>query len=312
MFAFAATMILQTITIDLVSCLGGGAEGWKAAAILYAGIGLAVNTVSCLCVKELPAEELYKTDLMDYPQPDKAVSVWEGFQLLFSNRYYLMICGIYLMSQLCQSSLNMGVYYMKYALGDESLLKSFSLYTNIPLILGLLLTPILVRKLRGMYKLNLVGYALASMGRLGVVISAYCGNIPMMLLFTGISAIGTSPLQGGMNALIASCCEYTFLTQQKRIDGTMYSCSSFGIKVGASLGAAICGWVMSASGYVENASTQTASSLIMLHILYLWAPLILTIAISLLLTHLNVEKANAKVLASKLNQYASNSTFFTA
>ena len=303
MFAFGATMIIQTATIDLVSSLGGGAEGWKIAAIVYAVIGLVVNTISCLCVKELPAKELYTTDLMEYPQPEKACSIAEGFHLLFSNKYYLMICGIYLMSQLCQSSLNMGVYYMKYVLGNESLLKTFSLFANIPLILGLIITPILVKKLRGMYKLNLVGYALASMGRLGVMVSAYWGSIPMMLLFTGISAIGSSPMQGGFNALIASCSEYTFLTKGRRIDGTMYACSSFGIKVGASIGTAVSGWLMSAAGYVENAASQTAGTINLLHLLYLWVPIFLTVFITLVLSRLDVEKANEKVLAKSFQAY---------
>ena len=298
-FAFAATMLIQTFTMDLVTSFGSGAQGWRMVALIYAVIGLVVNTISCLCVRELPEEDLYKTDLMEYPQPEKPCSLFDSFSLLFSNKYYLMICVIYLFSQLCQSSLNMGVYYMKYVLGNEDLLKTFSLYTNIPLILGLIVTPIFIKKLRGMYKLNLVGYAIASMGRLGMMICAYLGSIPMMLAFTAISAIGTSPMQGGFNALIASCSEYTFLTKGRRIDGTMYSCSSFGIKVGASIGTAAAGWLMAVAGYAENAAVQTSSTISLLHILYLWIPIILNIGITLILSRLDVEKANEQTLARK-------------
>ena len=150
-----------------------------------------------------------------------------------------------------------------------------------------------------MYKLNLVGYAIASMGRLGMMICAYLGSIPMMLAFTAISAIGTSPMQGGFNALIASCSEYTFLTKGRRIDGTMYSCSSFGIKVGASIGTAAAGWLMAVAGYAENAAVQTSSTISLLHILYLWIPIILNIGITLILSRLDVEKANEQTLARK-------------
>lgn len=48
--------------------------------------------------------------------------------------------------------------------------------------------------------------------------------------------MGMSPLQGDLNALIASCSEYTFLTKHKRIDGTMYSCTSLGVKIGGGTG----------------------------------------------------------------------------
>lgn len=103
-----------------------------------------------------------------------------------------------------------------------------------------------------------------------------------------------------MNALVASCSEHTFLKEGKRIDGTMYSCSSFGIKVGASVGTAISGWLLAASGYIENAAVQTTGTIYMLHILYLWTPLLLNIAIAVLLRYLNVEKANEKLLATML------------
>ena len=126
------------------------------------------------------------------------------------------------------------------------------------------------------------------------------GSIPLMLAFTALSALGTSPLQGGLNALIASCSEHTFLTKEIRIDGTMYSCSSFGIKVGGCIGTAISGWLMAAAGYVENAAVQTASTMNMLYFLYLWAPLIITLAITIVLTRLDVEKANERVLATRI------------
>lgn len=303
MFAFATTMIIQTVTISVVSVFGGGAEGWKIVAVVYAAIGSVANTVSCLCVKELPADELYKTDLMEYPQPENACSVAEGFRLLLSNKYYLMICGIYLMTQLCQSSLNMGVYYMKYVLGNENLLKVFSMFANVPMIIGLIATPILVQKLRGMYKLNLAGYIIATIGRLGTMVSAYLGSIPCMLVFTGISAIGTIPMQGSFNALIASCSEHSFLTHGRRIDGIMFACSSFGIKVGAGIGTALSGWLMASAGYVENAVSQTASTIDLLHIIYLWMPIFLNIIITLILTKLDVEKANEKILANSFQAY---------
>lgn len=303
MFAFATTLILQTVTIDAVTGMGGNEEAWRNIAVIYAVIGLIANTISALSVKELPPEELYKTDLEVIQMDEKPYTLLEGAKLLVSNQYYMMICGVNFLSQLCQSSLNMGLYFMKYVLGNEGLLKTFTLFANAPLILGLIIIPWLVRKLRGMYKLNIAGYFLAVLGRIGVLIGACIGSIPMMLGCTAIASLGISPLQGGMNALTASCCEYTFLTQRKRIDGTMYSCSSFGIKVGAGLGTAICGWMMATAGYVENAATQTASTLNMLHILYLWVPIILNIAVMVLLTYLNVERANEKVLASKIQRH---------
>ena len=297
MFAFGTAMVIQAVTLGIVKALGGGAEAWKLVAVGYAVIGLITNTISGLSVKELSSEELNEGEEQS---SEEKYTLVEGAKLLFSNKYYVMICGVYLLVQLCIATLNMGVYYMKYILGDESLLGTFSLAMNIPVIIGLIITPWLVDKMRGMYKLNIIGYCIAVAGRILVMVAGYMGNIPMMLLFSGFAAMGISPLSGDLSALVASCSEYTFLTKGKRIDGTMYSCSSFGTKVGAGIGTAVSGWLLAAAGFVENAAVQSASALDMMRFLYLWAPIILYALMALLLTRLDVEKANEKLIAEKV------------
>ena len=154
-------------------------------------------------------------------------------------------------------------------------------------------------KFKGMYRLNLYGYTAGTLGRLGVVIAGYMGSIPLMLACTAIAAFGMSPLQGDMNALIATCSEYTYLTSGKRVDGTMYSCTSLGTKLGGGIGTALAGWLLAFSGYVGGAAEQSASCMNMLHIMYLWMPMCFNLLITLILTRLNVEKANED-LRSKL------------
>ena len=294
-FAFGTSLLIQYITIDAVNFFGGGAQGWKTVAIIYAIIGLVTNTISGLSVKELSAEELDETDDKDLQEQEEKYTMVQAAKMLFTNKYYLMICGTYVGTQLYASMLNMGVYFMKNVLGDEGLLGDFSLAINIPLIIGLLITPYLVKKFNGMYKINLIGYVVAIIGRALVIVAGYMHSIPLMLVFTAVAAFGTSPLQGDLNALIASCSEYTFLTKGKRIDGTMYSCSSFGIKVGGSIGTAMCGWLLDSAGFIEQAAVQTASAMNMLHIVYLWLPLVMTVIVTLILSRLDVEKANEKL-----------------
>lgn len=294
-FAFGTSLLIQYITIDAVNFFGGGAQGWKIVAIIYAIIGLVTNTISGLSVKELSAEELDETDDKDLQEQEEKYTMVQAAKMLFTNKYYLMICGTYVGTQLYASMLNMGVYFMKNVLGDEGLLGDFSLAINIPLIIGLLITPYLVKKFNGMYKINLIGYVVAIIGRALVIVAGYMHSIPLMLVFTAVAAFGTSPLQGDLNALIASCSEYTFLTKGKRIDGTMYSCSSFGIKVGGSIGTAMCGWLLDSAGFIEQATVQTASAMNMLHIVYIWLPLVMTVIVTLILSRLNVEKANEKL-----------------
>ena len=293
MFAFGTSMLIQAITVGFVAKLGGGAAAWRTVAIIYAIIGVISNTLSVLSVKELSDEELAEDKKSD--ESEEKYNLISAFKLLVHNKYFLMICGSYLLMQLYSATLGLGIYFMKYVLGDEGLFGTFSWAINIPMIVGLLVTPILVAKFNGMYKLNVAGYVIGTAGRLGVVAAGYMGNIMLMLAFTAVAALGMSPLQGDMNALIATTSEYTRLTTGKKVDGTMYSCTSFGTKVGGGLGTAIAGWMLAASGYVQNAVTQSQSCVNMLYVMYLWLPMIFNLIITFILIRLNVEKANKEL-----------------
>ena len=179
----------------------------------------------------------------------------------------------------------------------------FSWAINIPLIIALVFTPTLVAKMHGMYKLNVGSYALATVARALVAVAGYTGtgDVRMMLLFTAIAALGQGPWQGDMNAVIASCSEYTWLTKHKRVDGTMYSCTSLGVKLGGGLGTAITGWLLAFSNYDKALAVQPESCINMLKLMYLVIPFVLDAIITFILSRMKVEEANDKIRAEMKN-----------
>jgi len=294
-FAFATKIVIEAVTIFAVEWLGGGVMGWRLIAIIYAVLGLITNTYSVFSVKELPEEENEAEE-----KKENELTFLQSFKVLLKNKYYVIICASYILTQLYASVIGMGTYYAKYILGNEEIFSDLSLAINITMVVALTLLPYVIKKLGGMYKLNIWGYVIAALGRVGVMVAANMGSLPLMLVFTALSTIGIAPLQGDLNALIASCSEYTTLTTGHRLEGMMYSCSSLGIKIGGALGTAICGWLLDAAGYVENAAIQTTSTVGMLNFLYLWMPVILCAAVGFLLVFLRVEKANKEILAQKV------------
>lgn len=298
-FAFSTVLIIQSVTVKFVQILGGGAHAWKVVAIVFAIVGVIVNTISVFSVKELPEEELNGDGVVD--DGIEKYGLVEAAKLLFSNKYYIMISVTYIVQQTYSAMLNMGIYYMTYVLLNEDLYAVFSWAINIPLIIALIITPTLVAKWKGLYKLNIVGYAIATVGRALVVVAAYMHSVPLMILFTAVSSFGQGPWQGDMGAVVANCSEYTYLTKGKRIDGTMYSCTSFGTKLGGGIGTALTGWLLAASGFNGEVATQSASCLSMLHFMYLWLPVILALVITFIMTKMNVEKANKELRAKRLN-----------
>ena len=336
-FAFGTNLLIQSVTIQGVETFGGGAQGWRAIAIIYALIGLAVNTLAVFSVRELPEEEL-EGDGPDAGAGDgsdagagnstnagagrqegqgagrqevestaeERPTMRESARMLLSNRYYLIILGIFLLTQIFTAMLNMGIFFMKYILGDAKLLGVFAWAINVPLIVGLLVTPVVVDRFKEMYRVNIWGYVIAVVGRLGVLVAAYMGSVPLMLALSALASLGMSPLQGTLNAMIAEISEYTWLRTGKRIDGLMFSCTSLGVKVGGGVGTALAGWLLAASGYVRDAPVQPDSTVQMLYVMYVWLPLIANALILLLLTRLDVERVNTRLRADAADKTSGN------
>ena len=299
MFAFGTSLLIQTITVGAVDILGGGAAGWRNIAIIYCIVGIITNTLAVFSVKELPDEELDE-DSTTVANADDKLSLIQAAKLLFANKYYLMICVVYILQQFYGAMVNIGIYFMTYVLLNKNLFGVFSWAINIPLIVALVFTPTIVAKWKGMYKLNKYSYMIATIGRLLVVVAGYMGSVPLMLLFTAVAALGQGPWQGDMNAVIASCSEYTYLKTGKRIDGTMYSCTSLGVKIGGGLGTAIAGWMLDLSGFVNgDTAVQPDSCISMMYFMYLWLPFILDLLITIILSFMNVEDANKKLQENK-------------
>lgn len=298
-FAFGTSLLIQTITVGAVDMLGGGAAGWRNIAIIYCIVGIVTNTLAVFSVKELPDEEVSEENTAVTNTDDK-LSLFQAAKLLFANKYYLMICVVYILQQLYGAMINIGIYFMTYVLLNKNLFGVFSWAINIPLIIALVFTPTIVSKWKGMYKLNKYSYMMATLGRLLVVIAGYMGSVPLMLLFTAVAALGQGPWQGDMNAVIASCSEYTYLKTGKRIDGTMYSCTSLGVKIGGGLGTALAGWMLDLSGFVNgDTAVQPGSCISMMYFMYLWLPFILDLLITIILSFMNVEDANKKLQENK-------------
>ena len=53
--------------------------------------------------------------------------------------------------------------------------------------------------------------------------------------------------------------------------------------------------LLDASGFVKEATIQPESCLNMLHVMYLWIPMVLSLVITFIMSRMNVEDANEKL-----------------
>ncbi|HHV10376.1 MAG TPA: MFS transporter [Clostridiales bacterium] len=293
MFAIAAGVIISSITVGLVGAFGGGAAGWRMVAIIFSLLMILFNMISVLSVKEV-SEEGGKGEA-----PAAKTNILSNFKYLVSNRYYLMILLYYIvMYTMSGITAGIGIYFCTYTLNNAAVLGLFTMTSMIPMIVGLAITPFLVAKW-GIYKVNLIGSIISLVFGIPGIIAGYAGNIPLLLLFSSIRGLGMSPMIGTLNAVIADTATYTYHKDGVHLEGTMYSCSSMGIKVGGGIGSALCGWLLAMSGYDGNAAAQLPSAISMINFMYLVIPVIAVGIILFIVASLNVEKANKKLLEEK-------------
>ena len=284
MFAMLAGIVIAAATTGLVTAFGGGVAGWRMTAILYTVIMLTFNTLSVLSVKEIETNEKTTAENSD------GITFLQSLKILLTNRYYLLILAFYLLQYGMQGVTNgVGIYFCTYVLGDPDALGLFSFMAMIPMIVGLAFTPGLVKKF-GIYKVNKYGALFSAVFGVVFIGVCYTGSLPLMLAATALRGLGLSPMLGTLNAVIAETSEYTFKKDKVHLDGTMFSCSSMGIKLGGGIGTALSGWLLALGGYVNGAASQPASAVSMMTFMYAVIPAIVCVLMLLVVSGLNIEK----------------------
>lgn len=291
-FATFTTLVISYSAMSLVEKFGGGVQGWRTVALIFAVIGLIVNTFSVLMVKEVPDESENAASETATVEKEK-ISFKEALKLLLKNPYYGIVLGLYLVNYIYSGiTQGAGIYFMTYYMGDPALLGTFSLVSLIPVMIILTLTPALVKKFGTIRKLNLYARIVTILMGIIFVIAAMNKNLPLMLGAAFLRNMAGGPLTGTLNALVAETSDYTWRTQKKRIDGVMFSCSSIGVKLGGGIGSAIVGWLLAWGGFNGQAAVQSASAINTIFFMYAVTPVVFGLVMAVLIYFLKVEDAN--------------------
>lgn len=208
---------------------------------------------------------------------------------LINNRYFLIICCISILNRLNTTITDISIHYINTILYKSITLDRFNSATNITLMISLLLTPFLVDKLNGMYKVNLIGYIISSAFRILAILTIYIGNDSILLYFLASSSLGISIFQVSQKSLAIAASDYTY-----KIKGiTTYHIMLFFIflceRISDDIFTTFIGWLIRANKFAENTLVQQHCCINTLNI-FLWLPFIINIAIIILLCFLDVEK----------------------
>lgn len=282
-------MVLGSVTFALVTILGGGASGWRTLGIIYAIIGIVINTISVLANKELPEE------MMEAPVETKAAeipktSLKENLKSVLTCRYFygtiLIMLGVYLFASVFQTS---AAYYATYVLGDANMMSTLSIVQYGVTMLIAFAFSFLAKKVNSQ-KLSLFGLGVGIVGRIVCIIGGMKGSVGIVLFGLGIGTVTTAAVQTTVYTMMASTSEYLWKRDKVKVNGIVFATSSMGIKLGQGLGTALSGVLLGIGGYVANAAVQSESAINMLNFMFLWIPLIVTVVILVIYLFMDVDK----------------------
>ena len=290
-FASAAALIISTVTMNLVQAFGGGVTGWRTVAIMYAAIMMICYMLVVFFVRELPEEETAVKTQAAAAQGNPIQNV----KYLFANRYYLLILAYYLLYYITRSvTSGTGIYFCRDILGNSSLLGVLTLATMLPAMAGLTVTPLLTKKFT-IHKVTTVGLWCGLGSTILMAVAGYQKNVPLLFAFLVLQALCICPMTGSLNAIIADAAHYTYLKHGAHIEGTMYSCSSVGQKLGGGIGSALLGWLLAFGHYNGSLEVQTPETLGVISFTYLIIPVIIVAVLAVIVTFMDVRKANEKL-----------------
>lgn len=143
-----------------------------------------------------------------------------------------------------------------------------------------------------MWRVNTIEFIIAIIVYIFFIFAALNKILPLMLGTYCVYGFFTGGVLGTLNALIAEVSGYSYRKDNVHLEGTMFSCSSLGVKIGGGIGSAIAGLLLQVGGFDGMAAQQTASALNMISFMYIFVPLICVIGLAILFYSLKVEKAN--------------------
>lgn len=302
-FAVVASIIVSASTVSAVNAFGGGAAGWRTVAIIFSLVMFVFNSIASLVCKEIPeTEETVQADQTAVKKVDDGEKMSFGtmLKLVFTNKYYLVMLAIYILSYINTGiGTTAGTYYFQYIMGNADLLGLVSM-SSMVMIVGLIFNPSLVKRF-GMYRGNLVSYIITALLSVGVMVSSYAASLAGIMVFMFLKAVTMAPLMGSLNALVAEVAQNVHLKKKVHVEGMMFSCSSLGMKLGSGLGAALVGWLLKAGGYVGTAATQTEGALSAIKFIYGSLPVIITGLLVVMCWLQRVEAENKQLTAEIKN-----------
>ncbi len=258
------SLAINALTLPFVKALGGEAgtgdqRAWIIVSCIYGALAMLLFFLCFFNTKE-------RVDV-----PSEKIGFFKSLKLCIKNDQWVLLAVVWVVMILGMSlSMSVGTYYAKYWLGDEAYIGYLS---AIGILVALIVMPIMTGfiKKHGKRNVAFVGAIITLIGQAMFLINPL--SFTWLAVCSVIKGIGSATAMGTMFAMIADSIEYGQWKTGIRVEGMLYSSTTFGAKVGAGVGGAVALAILGAVGYNGEMATQVPAAMEAIRVLYLYIPL---------------------------------------
>jgi len=289
-FGFTGVVLVNIITLPLVSFYGGGQIGWLFMATTYAIIAVILWYLNFYNSSEyVLSDETIKDTVKD----KNNFSLIDRLKAVFKNKYWLMVIVALLISNINSGIGAVNPYYAEYILHDPTLVGALGAAQFTPVILMMfIIGPIM--KYISKRNLIIIGSIIGILGRLFVLINP--SNLTIAIIGITIAGIGQAPMLAASYAMLGDTVDFGELKTGLRTEGISYSAATFGEKVGNGMGGLILGLILGVVGYVGGQATQTTLALNGIISAFIFVPVIFGVILIVVMYFYDLDKKHEDVL----------------
>lgn len=283
-FANAAVLFISAFTTIFVTSFGGGQQGWTFTALLYGLLCGIPLMITGFFVKE--------RNVAKKKTKEQRTSFITIMKALISNKYFNITLILYFLWYLRQTENASRIYYASYIFKNEDLMGILSAAALVPMIIGLLFAPYITGKV-GLKKSVITGLIISIVGY--VVMAIFSENVLGFVIGAVINGFGLAPLQAGLTTFVADVGDIVYWKTGVPVQGSVFSITSAGMKVGQGITAALVGWSLQFGGYVANTTAQPDSSIFAMKAITIYFPFLVVISMIVVVLFLNYDKLMPKI-----------------
>lgn len=268
---FLVSMILG-FGLNVILALGGGQAGYFKFALICNGIA-AVTMIFCwFNIKERHGQEVI--------EKKEKISVKDFLATIFSNKYFLLVTGMYFITNIANGfSGGAMYYYVMYVLENPTAFGVLSMAGYGACIIGTLIAPSIGRRV-GVTKLVLIGNFITIVCYLAML--ANPSNLTYITVLLCIGSFTNGPacsVLSPYNAMAADYGEYKTGVARPAV----YSAgTSVGTKLGMGIGGVMFSFILAAIGYNGMAEVQSSATITGITLSYYIVPTVMMVINTLL------------------------------